>query len=166
MVAAWTGVLSVQALLAYVYAQYGTWWHYLLHQQVGWGVGLGTAALVAAVTRYRVPAGAALLLGQLASIVPDLQFRYARMPHEASMDVYLGHISIHTGPSPVLVALGALLLGGWAWTAASVDRRRLGGALGVASLGLVLVACLVARDLPATLADYPVTPPLPSTRSR
>lgn len=57
-------------------------------------------------TRYRIPAVVALVAGQLASIVPDLQFRYQRMPHMRSMDVWLGHISIHTGPSPVLVALG------------------------------------------------------------
>ena len=161
VLAAWAGVVTYQSLLAYVYAQYGTWWHYLLHQQVGWGVGLGTAAVVAWWTRYRVPAGLALVVGQLLSIVPDLQFRYLRMPHEQSMDLWLGHISIHTGPSPVLVALGALLLGGWGWIAAFADRRRLGGVLGLSALVLVAVACLLARDLPAVLADYPVTPPLP-----
>jgi hypothetical protein len=156
VLAAWAGVLSVQGLLAYVYLDYGTWWHYLLHQQVGWGVGLGTAALVGALTRYRVPALPALLVGQLASIVPDLQFRLQRMPHTASMDVWLGHISIHTGPSPVLVALAAVLLGGCGWTAVSYDRRRAGAALGGAALVLVAVACLVARDLPATLAEVPL----------
>jgi hypothetical protein len=69
-------------------------------------VGLGAAALVTSATSRSVPAVVALLVGQLLSIVPDLQFRYARMPHEPSMDLWLGHISLHTGPSPVLVALG------------------------------------------------------------
>ena len=113
VLAAWAGLLVLEVGVAVSYLGLGTWWHYLLHQLVGWGVGLSTAALVATVSRWRVPAVVALVAGQLVSIVPDLQFRYARMPHEPAMDVWLGHISLHTGPSPVLVALGALLLGGW-----------------------------------------------------
>ena len=164
-VAAWAGLLALQGAVATAYLSLGTWWHWLLHQLVGWGVGLAFAALVAAFTRYRIPAVVALVGGQLLSIVPDLQFRYARMPHEPSMDLWLGHISIHTGPSPVLVALGAVLLGGWAWIASSYDRRPAAVALGVSALALVAVACLVARDLPSTLAEYPTdTPPLAQTR--
>lgn len=160
VLAAWAGLLALQVAVARTYLGFGTWWHWLLHQQIGWGVGLATAALVAVVSRWRVPAVVALLAGQLASIVPDLQFRFARMPHEPSMDVWLGHISIHTGPSPLLVALGALLLGGWAWIASAYDRRRAGAALGVAALLLVAVANLLARPIPQTLAEYPVdTPP-------
>ena len=154
--AAWAGLLALQGLTARTYLDFGTWWHWLLHVQIGWGLGLATAALIGALTHYRVPAIAALLVGQLVSIVPDLQFRFLRMPHEPSMDLYLGHISIHTGPSPVLVALGSLLLGGWAWTATAYDRRRLGLALGVSSLGLVLVACLLADEIPTRLADFPL----------
>jgi hypothetical protein len=109
-----------------------------------------------------VPAVVALLVGQLLSIVPDLQFRYARMPHEPSMDLWLGHISLHTGPSPVLVSLGALLLGGWGWIAAAYDRRAAAAALGAGALVLVTVACLQARPIPDRLADYPTdTAPLP-----
>ena len=159
--AAWAGVLALQYLVAMSYLGLGTWWHWLLHQLIGWGVGLGTAALVAVVSRYRIPAVVALLGGQLVSIVPDLQFRLARMPHEPSMDLWLGHISIHTGPSPVLVALGAVLLGGWAWIASSYERKAVAGALGAAALALVAAACLLARPLPTELADYPVdAPPL------
>lgn len=157
--AAAAGLLAGQVAVANAYLTLGTWWHYLLHQLVGWGVGLATAALVGALTRYRVPALAALLAGQLLSIVPDLQFRYARMPHEPSMDLWLGHISIHTGPSPVLVALGTLLLGGWAAIAVAYGRRRPGAALAVAALGLVAVACLLARDAPSRLQDYPLDTP-------
>ncbi len=149
------GILALEVAVALAYLGLGTWWHWLLHQLIGWGVGLSTAALVAAFTRYRVPAVLALLLGQLVSIAPDLQFRYLRMPHEASMDIWLGHISIHTGPSPVLVALGSLLLGGWAYTAAQLSRRGAAVVLGVGSLALVAAACLVARDLPSSLRDYP-----------
>jgi len=161
VLAAWSGLLVLQGSVALAYLALGTWWHWLLHQLVGWGVGLAAAAVVAAFTRYRIPAVAALLSGQLLSIAPDLQFRYARMPHEPSMDLWLGHISIHTGPSPVLVALAAVLMGGWAWIASSYDRRRWGGVLGAAAMLLVLGACLLGRPLPDALSDYPVnTPPL------
>ena len=158
VVAAWAGLLAAEAAIATAYLSFGTWWHWLLHQLIGWGVGLSVAALVAALTRYRLPAVLALIAGQLVSIVPDLQFRLARMPHEASMDLWLGHISIHTGPSPVLVALGALLLGGWAWIAGAYGRRRPAAVLALAGLALVTVACLVARDVPTRLQDYPLDP--------
>jgi hypothetical protein len=89
------------------------------------------------------------------------------MPHEPTMDLWLGHISIHTGPSPVLVALGAVLLGGWAWIASSYDRRRLAVGFGLASLALVAGACLAAREVPERLADYPLdTPPLAAAEPR
>ncbi len=82
-------------------------------------------------------------------------FRFGRMPHEPSMDLWLGHISIHTGPSPVLVALASLLLGGWAYVGVAGDRRRVGGALAAGGLVLVAVACLLARDVPTALSEYP-----------
>ena len=153
--AGWAALVALEVVVARAYVGFGTWWHWLLHTQVGWGVGLATAALVAVVSRRRVPAVVALLAGQLVSIVPDLQFRFGRMPHEPSMDVWLGHIAIHTGPSPVLFALGALLLGGWAHIAATVGRRRAGAALALGALALVVGACVLARPLPTTLADHP-----------
>ncbi|MCW2616803.1 MAG: hypothetical protein JWN08_3797 [Frankiales bacterium] len=163
--AALAGLVAAEVGIAIVYLGYGTWWHWLLHQYVGWGVGLSTAALVGSLTRYRVPAAVALVAGQLLSIVPDLQFRYARMPHEPSMDLWLGHISIHTGPSPVLVALGALLLGGWAYVAGTYGRRGPAVALAGGGLVLVTVACLVARDVPTRLQDYPLDTPRVVTSS-
>jgi hypothetical protein len=153
--AAWAGLLALQGSVAAAYLGLGTWWHWLLHQLVGWGLGLAVAALVGCFTRYRIPVLAALLGGQLLSIVPDLQFRYARMPHEPSMDLWLGHISLHTGPSPVLVALGAVLLGGWAWIGLAYGRRALAVPLAVAAGVLVAGACVLARDVPTRLADYP-----------
>jgi len=151
----WVGLLALEVVVARAYAGFGTWWHWLLHQQVGWGVGLATAALVATVSRWRPPAVVALLAGQLASIVPDLQFRFGRMPHEPSMDLWLGHIAVHTGPSPVLVALGSLLLGGWGYVAVAVGRRRSAVLLAAGGLALVVVACALARPLPAALSGYP-----------
>src|SRR5687768_1390312 len=167
VLAAWSGLLAAQGAVAAAYLGLGTWWHWLLHQLIGWGVGLGTAALIGAWTRYRIPALPALLGGQLLSIVPDLQFRWARMPHEPSMDLWLGHISIHTGPSPVLVALGAVLLGGWAWIASSYRRHWIAAGLGVGALVLVAVACATARAVPTQLSDYPLdTSPLAAAEPR
>jgi hypothetical protein len=154
VLAAWAGLLSLQYLVAVAYLVRGTWWHYLLHQMVGWGAGLAVAALVAVFTRYRIPAVVALVGGQLVSIVPDLQFRFQRVPHMPSMDVWLGHISIHTGPSPLLVALGAVLLGGGAFVAAEHRRRRPAVVAALAAGGLVLVACLLATPVPTSLAEF------------
>lgn len=153
--AALAGLLALEYGVGVAYLSRGTWWHYLLHQLVGWGVGLAVAALVAVFTRYRMPAVVALVAGQLVSIVPDLQFRYQRMPHMRSMDVWLGHISIHTGPSPVLVALGSVLLGAAAYVGAELGRRRLAVAAAAASALLVTVACLLAAPVPTTLAEFP-----------
>jgi hypothetical protein len=153
--AAWLGLAALEYAVAVAYSTRGTWWHFLLHQMVGWGTGLAVAALVASVTRYRVPAVVALVGGQLFSITPDLMFRYMRMPHEPSMDVFLGHISIHRGPSPMLVALGCLLLGGWAFVAAGFDRRRTAGTLAAGAVALVTVACLLAAPIPDRLSDFP-----------
>lgn len=64
------------------------------------------------------------------------------------------HAQGHTGPSPVLVSLAVLLMGGWAWIAAVHARRRPAAALAIGCLALVLVACLAARDVPTLLRDY------------
>ena len=53
------------------------------------------------------------------------------------------------------MALGSLLLGGWAHIAVTVDRRRLAVPLALGALVLVGGACLLARPLPTTLADHP-----------
>lgn len=145
--AAWAGLLSVQLLVARTYLVRGTWWHYLLHVPIGVGVGLAVAALLS--LRRPQPALPWMLAGQLVSVVPDLMFRFMRMPHEPSMDLYLGHISVHRGPSPVLVALGVLLLGGWAFLA----TRRRAAVLALAALVLLAAACLLATPLPTRLAD-------------
>ena len=147
--AAWSGLIALQGLVARTYYVRGTWWHYLLHVPIGLGVGLAGGVLVSLWRRQ--PALPWMLAGQLLSIIPDLMFRFMRMPHDASMDWYVGHISVHRGPSPVLVALGVLLLGGWAWLA--VPRRVVSSALALSAGAVLLVACLLASPLPSRLAD-------------
>jgi len=154
--AAYAGLAALQAGIAVAYLGRGTWWHYLLHQLVGWGLGLAVAGAAMALHRGAfVPPVAGALAGQLVSIVPDLMFRYLRMPHTPAMDVWVGHISIHRGPSPVLVALGVLLLGSWSWLAAAYGRRRAALGLAAAAAMLLTAACLVAEPLPTMLSDYP-----------
>lgn len=152
-IAAYAGVVVLEYGLAVAYQSRGAWWHFLLHQLVGWGLGLAGGSLVR--RRRALSAVAAAVVGQLVAIAPDLMFRYLRMPHEPSMDLWVGHISIHRGPSPVLVALAVFLLGGWAWLAAAYGRQRI--ALGLAAAGPVLltVACLVALPIPSHLQDFP-----------
>ena len=154
VLAAFAGVAAAQVALAIAYQNRGTWWHYLLHQLIGWGVGLSVAAGLMVWRRGLViPPVLAAVAGQLVSIGPDLMFRFLRMPHEPSMDLYLGHISIHRGPSPVLVALAVFLLGGWAWIAAAARRPQL--ALGTALVAITLLtgACLAAAPIPTQLSD-------------
>ena len=151
---AWAGLLALQLLIARTYLVRGTWWHWLLHVPIGIGVGLAAGALAGAWRPGRAqPVLGWALAGELVSLIPDLMFRFLRMPHELSMDVFLGHISVHRGPSPVLVALTVLLLGGWAFVAGTARRRRTAVALAVATLGLLLVACLLAAPLPTRLAQ-------------
>ncbi len=152
--AAYAGLLALQAGIVVAYLSRGTWWHYLLHQFVGWGLGLAAAgAFVALRPAAFVPPAAAATVGQLVAIAPDLAFKYARVPHTPGMDVWVGHISIHRGPSPVLVALVVLLLGSWSWLAAAYGRRRAALALAAATAALLVGACLLADPLPTRLAD-------------
>ena len=153
--AAYAGVLVLEVAIGVAYAGRGTWWHYLLHQFVGWGLGLAVAGALMALRRgsFVPPVGAAVV-GQAVSIAPDLAFRYLRMPHTPGMDLWVGHISLHRGPSPVLVALGVLLLGGGSWLASAYGRSRAAlGLAALAALGLT-AACLLAEPLPARLSDY------------
>lgn len=154
VLAAYAGLLAFQAAVAVAYARRGTWWHYVLHQPIGWGLGLAVAAGVSALRpRLLVPPVPAAVLGQLVAIAPDLAFRYLRMPHTRSMDWFVGHISVHRGPSPVLVALGVLLLGSASWQLAALGRRRPALVLAVAGPVLLTVACLLATPLPTRLAQ-------------
>lgn len=151
----WLALAAVEVVVAVAYQDRGTWWHFLLHQYVGWGLGLAVGGLVMLALHRRVAPVVAMVLGQLVSIFPDLMFRFMRMPHEPWMNWWVGHIAIHTGPSPLLVAIAVLLLGGWGWLLAAYERRLPAVAVCVAGPVLLLVACLLARPLPGSLSQYP-----------
>jgi hypothetical protein len=153
--AALAGIAALQYGIAVAYSSRGTWWHYLLHQTDGWGLGLTAAALLAVALRRRVPPLPAALAGQLVSIAPDLMFRYLRMPHDPLMDVFAGHIAIHRGVSPVVTTWAFFTLGAAAWLLASVRRRRAALGLSAAALVLLTVACVTAQTIPERLADFP-----------
>jgi hypothetical protein len=154
--AALAGIAALQYGIAVAYASRGTWWHWLLHQTVGWGLGLAVAAVVSVALRRRVAPLPAALAGQLVSIAPDLMFRYLRMPHDPVMDVFAGHISIHRGVSPVVTTWAFFTLAAAAWLLASVRRPRAAVGLALTAAVLLAVACLTAEPIPTRLADFPV----------
>lgn len=116
------GLVVLEGALARAYVVRGTAWHLLLHSSIGFGLGLAAGGLVAA-GRDRPTRGLAwAVAGQVVSVTPDVLFLYLRLPHQRWMDVFVGHISIHTGPQPLLVGVGMFLLGGWAWWLAGEGR--------------------------------------------
>lgn len=160
--AAGLGLLALQVAVATAYLSRGTWWHYLLHQSVGWGLGLAGAALLAALVPWRrVPVLAALLAGQLWSIAPDVLFRYARMPHDPAMDAFAGHIAIHRAWSPVVAVWLFVSLAAAGWLLATSGRRRVGALVAGLAVAFLGAACLTAEPLPTRLSDVPgVTAPV------
>lgn len=148
-------LVALQGFLAASYAARGTSWHYLLHSILGAGAGLVVAALSAARTGRPGHPVAWAVAGQLVSDAPDVLFVTASLPHRRWMDVFLGHIRIHTAPQPLLVVTAAFLLAGWGWWLASYTRRqRLGAGLALAAVALVAGALFAARPLPTRLSDY------------
>jgi len=148
-------VVLVEAVVVRAYLVRGVAWHGLLHTAVGIGLGLSAAALVSAARRRPVAALPFALAGQLVSVAPDLLFVLARLPHARWMDAFVGHVSIHTAPLPLPVALVVFLLGGWAWWWCAFGTRTAAG-VGLAALALVLFAGALAlrEPLPTELADY------------
>lgn len=147
-------VVIETAVLARGYAVRGTIWHYLVHSTVGAGLGLAAGAALAVGLHRPINGWAAAVVGQAISIVPDLMFLFGRMPHERWMDVFFGHISVHTGPQPLLIGLAVFLVGGWAWLAATLDHRIT--ALSLAGLAALILAAALALHvpLPTRLSDY------------
>ncbi|MDQ6650304.1 MAG: hypothetical protein M3Z02_09340 [Actinomycetota bacterium] len=146
---------ALEIAVARAYIGRGTSWHLLLHSSIGAGMGLAVGALVSAARSRPVPGLGWAVLGQLVSILPDVAFLYLRLPHQGWMDVFVGHISIHTAPQPLLVGMGVFFLGGWAWWLASGVGRRAGGlVLTLAAVGLLSAALVAHRPVPTRLSDY------------
>lgn len=156
-----------ESVVAQAYVQRGTTWHLLLHTLIGLGLGLAAGATASALVQNRGrarhpdsrgrPFGPVrwAVAGQLVSIVPDLLFVVLRIPHAQWMDVFIGHITIHLVPAPLLVALTVFLLGSSAWFAAVVLRRRLVGAvLAVSTVAALGTALALAAPIPTSLSDY------------
>lgn len=146
---------AAEAVVARAYAVRGTTWHFLLHSSIGFGLGLAAAALYAAL-RGRPTRGLAwAVAGQLVSILPDVLFFALRLPHQYWMDAFVGHLTVHVAPQPLLVGLGVFALGGWAWWLAGAAGRRGAGALfALLALGLLGGAIAVHRPIPVRLAGY------------
>jgi len=149
-------VLAAEVVLAREYAGFRTIWHFLVHSGIGAGLGLALAAAVSAGRRGPVSPWPWALVGQAVSVAPDVLFLALRMPHERSMDAFVGHVSVHTAPQPLLVAVAVFLLGGWAWALADPLRRpRVGLALAAGTAGVLALALALRTPLPTSLSDYP-----------
>lgn len=144
-----------EGVVVNAYVGRGVVWHLVLHSLIGLGLGLAAGGLVASVRGRPTGPLRWAALGQLVSIGPDLLFVAARLPHEGWMDVFVGHISIHTSPAPLLVALTVFLLGSSAWFAGSALRRSLGARLlVVATVAVLGVALALHSPIPTTLEQY------------
>lgn len=149
-------ILAVlEGLVAEAYYVRGTSWHWLLHGTVGLGLGLAVGGVLAVLRRRPVRALPWALAGQAVSITPDVLFLAGRLPHRRWMDVFVGHIAIHTAPVPLLVGVAVFLLGGWSWFAGSALARRTTAAALAIAAGVVLGSALaLARPLPESLSDF------------
>lgn len=151
------GLLLLGALELYIGRAYivrGTEWHYIVHNSIGVGLGLAGGGVVAAIRRRPTNGLGWALVGQLASVMPDLIFGLLRIPHQRWMDVFVGHISVHTAPGPLYLGIAVLLLGGWGWLAAVAGGRAVGAALGTVAIAVLVVALALHRPLPTHIADY------------
>ncbi len=153
-VAGFATLVAVEALLGWSYAVRGTAWHLLLHTGIGAGLGLAAAGTVAALRSRPVRALPWAVLGQLVSAGPDLIFVLVREPHRRWMDVFVGHVSVHTAPQPLLIGLAVFVVGGWAWYAGTTGRRTAGLLLAVAAVGTLAIGLALHRPLPTRLDDY------------
>ena len=151
----WTAfALYELRLLQHQYQIHGTSWHFLVHSMIGVGLGLSAATFWTAHKRQAANPWVWGLVGQLVSMLPDFMFIILRMPHDPWMDVFVGHISIHTSPAPLIVSLVVFSLGIWSWYCGSVLKRyRLSLTLAGAAIILLLLALSLHRALPSSLHD-------------
>ena len=142
------------SLLRHQYQIHGTSWHFLVHSMIGVGLGLSAAAFWSARRHEAANPWIWGIVGQLISVLPDFIFIILRMPHDPWMDVFVGHISIHTSPAPLIVSLILFSLGIWSWYCGSVLKQY---TLSLRLAGVTFVVLLLAlafhRALPNTLHD-------------
>jgi hypothetical protein len=150
------GLVALVALEAWVWQQYavrGTTWHWLLHSLTGLGAGLAVAAVVSAARGRAARPVRWAVAGQAVSIAPDVLFLVAALTHRTWMDVFLGHVAIHTAPWPLLAALALFVLAGWGWHLAST-RPRAGIALAAVGVAAYAGALLLRDPVPSTLLEF------------
>lgn len=143
-----------QAVLINGYHDFRTTWHYLVHSGIGFGLALSVAALVTARTGRRTRPVVFALAGQLVSVLPDVMFRFLRMPHVRGMDVFMGHVTIHVSPLPLIVAVVMALGGSWSWWLATSGRRSGGTALAAATGALLAAALAAHTPIPTRLSHF------------
>lgn len=147
-------VLYELRLLQHQYQIHGTSWHFLVHSMIGVGLGLSAAAIWTVRKRQAANPWLWGLGGQLISVLPDFIFIVLRMPHDSWMDVFVGHISIHTSPAPLLVSLAIFSLGIWSWYYGSVLKRyQLALRLASTAVIVLLLALVLHHALPSSLHD-------------
>lgn len=151
-------LLAGELYLLEEYVRRGTGWHFLLHSLIGAAAGLVGATALAAARRRPGPALSPVgwaAAGQAFSVLPDVLFPLARLPHQRWMDVFLGHITVHLAWQPLIIATGCFLVAGWGWwLAAHAGRPALGVALAGLAVAVVVGALATAKPLPTRLADY------------
>ena len=147
-------LVAFEVLMLQQYVARGTAWHGLIHSLAGWGAGLAAGALVASV-RGRATRGIGwAVAGQLVSAAPDVAYILANRPHRPWMDVFVGHIPVHTAWAPVLLTFGFFVAAGWAWWLASVGLPRAGAGLSLAATVVFGIALLRADPVPSQLIEF------------
>ncbi len=142
-------VAGVETWLGYEYHVRGTDWHFVLHTLLGCGAGFAVAALLGS---RRVVGW--VLLGQALSVLPDVLFITAGIPHQRWMDVFVAHITIHVVAQPLLVAATLFLVAGWGWwLAAWTSQRAAGRLLALAGVAVVGIALALHHPIPTSLAQ-------------
>lgn len=148
-------LVAFEVVMLQQYLTRGTAWHGLIHSLTGWGAGLAVGALVAA-ARDRPTRGLGwAAAGQIFSVTPDVIYILNNRPHRSWMDVFIGHIAVHTAWAPVLLTFGFFVAAGWGWWLACVGRRTAGAVLAIGTVAVFTMALIRAEPVPTRLIDFP-----------
>lgn len=148
-------LIAIEVVLIRQYVVRGTAWHGLVHSFLGLGAGLAVAALVSAGTGRPTRGLGWAAAGQLVSVTPDLLYSLGDVPHRSWMDLFAGHLAVHTAWAPLLLTFGFFLAAGWAWWLASgAGFVRTGAVLALGAAAVVVVALVRADPVPSRLVDF------------